>query len=108
MGDLEEYANRLGASTRSRAGSSGAASAFPGASSGLAGAASGLAGGGLAQRFLSGGSDEDFKKEVIERLALLEERLQRLEDQMRTPAGEVGNEEGVTEGGEEPYPEDSR
>ena len=107
VGDLEEVAKRLEGSSPSRSGLSGAASAFPGAASGLAGAASGLAGGSLAQRFLgegSEGSEEEFRREVMDRLALLEERLRRLEDQMQTPeAG--GNEGEYTEGGEESDPE---
>ena len=109
-GDLEDVANRLGGTSRSRPGLSGAASAFPGAASGLAGAASGLAGGSLAQRFLGGGSegsDEEFRKEVLESLALLDERLRRLEDQIQPP-GEGGSEEEYTEGGEGSDPEISR
>lgn len=74
---IEDYASRL-----TGRGTSG----FPAAASGLAGAASGLAGGGLAQRFLGGGSDEDFKREVGEHLARLDERLRRLEDEVYAPA----------------------
>ncbi len=70
VADIEGYARRL---------SGGGAGA-----SALAGAASGLAGGGLASRFLGGtqGSDEDFRAEVLERLSLMEDRLQRLEGQV--------------------------
>jgi hypothetical protein len=110
VGDLEDVANRLGGSSGSRSGLSGAASAFPGAASGLAGAASGLAGGSLAQRFLGGGSEgseEEFRKEVLEQLALLDERLRRLEDQMQTP-GEGGNEGEYAEGREDPETEINR
>lgn len=76
---IEDYASRLTGGSRG-------ASGFPAAASGLAGAASGLAGGGLAQRFLGGGSDEDFKREVSEHLARLNERLRRLEDEVYAPA----------------------
>ena len=75
--DIEGVARRL-------AGRGGGASA-------LAGAASGLAGGGLAGRFLgegAGGSDEDFRREVLERLSLMDERLMRLEEQMGGLLGE--------------------
>lgn len=93
LGAIEGYANRL--------------ANRPGAASGLAGAASGLAGGSLASRFMGGteGPEEDFKKEVAEQLALIEERLQRLEEQM---LGEQGSAEVPTdplmepEGGTEP------
>ena len=84
--DLEGVARRL-------AGGGGGASA-------LTGAASGLAGGGLAGRFLggsTGGSDEDFKREVLEQLALLDERLLRLEEQMGDLLGE-----GITQDPAEP------
>ncbi len=62
-----------------------------GGASALAGAASGLAGGGLASRFLgegAGGSDEDFRREVMDQLSLLDERLLRLEEQMSALLGE--------------------
>jgi hypothetical protein len=58
------------------------------AAPGLAGAASGFAGGSFASRLFSGDtsmSDEDFRKEVAEHFALLEERLQRLEEQVSGP-----------------------
>jgi hypothetical protein len=80
MGAIEGYANRL-------ADHAGGASGLAGAASGLAGAASGLAGGGLAHRLMGGNaesSDEDFRAQVNERLGLLDERLLRLEEQMRT------------------------
>ena len=58
-----------------------------GAASGLAGAAAGLAGSGFAHRITGGdseSSEEDFRNEIRERLDLMDERLQRLEDEMRT------------------------
>ena len=78
VGDLQGVARQLGG----RRGGGAAA---------LAGAASGLAGGGFAGRFLgagAGGSDEDFRREVIEHLSLLDERLLRLEEQMGELLGE--------------------
>ena len=66
-----------------------------GGASTLAGAASGLAGGGLAGRFLgegAGESDEDFRREVMDRLSLLDERLLRLEEQMGAHLGETPEE----------------
>jgi hypothetical protein len=75
---IEGYADRL---TDRVGGTSGLA----GAASGLAGAASGLAGGSLAHRVLGSNtenSEEDFRKEVREHLDLIDERLQRLEDEM--------------------------
>ncbi len=80
MGAIEGYANRL----TDRSGSS---SGLAGAASGLAGAASGLAGGSLAHRIMGSnteGSEEDFRAQVNERLDLVDERLVRLEEQMRT------------------------
>ena len=80
MGAIEGYANRL---TDRSGGSSGLA----GAASGLAGAASGLAGGSLAHKIMGSnteGSEEDFRAQVNERLDLVDERLVRLEEQMRT------------------------
>ena len=75
------------------------------AASGLAGAASGLAGGGLAQRFLGSGaegSEEDFRREVLERLALMEERLGLLEEEVRGPLeeGAQGGDTGAFEEGQ--------
>ena len=96
LGDLEGYANRL-------AGRSGGTSKLAEGTSGLAGAASAYAGGSFASRLLEGGvsmSDVDFRREVAEHFALLEERLQRLEAQV---SGSV--EQGGVEG-ELPEPED--
>jgi hypothetical protein len=95
IGDIEGYANRL-------TGRSGGASGLAGAASGLAGAASGLAGGSLAHRIMGGsteGSEEDFRAQVNERLDLLDERLVRLEEQMRTLL-EGG---GLQESGDDPH-----
>ncbi len=81
MGAVQDLAGRL--ADRSGGGSSGGGS-------GLAGAAAGLASGGLAGRFLGGGSegsDEDFRNEVADQFALIEERLQALEDQMQELRG---------------------
>ena len=80
VGAIEGYANRL---TDHVGGTSGLA----GAASGLAGAASGLAGGSFAHRMLENdpeSSEEDFRKAVSEHLDLIDERLQRLEDEMNT------------------------
>lgn len=85
LGAIEDYASRL-------AGRSGGTSGLTGAASGLAGAASGFAGGSFASRLMSGDtpmSDEDFRKEVAEHFALLEERLLRLEGQV-SGSGEQG------------------
>ena len=86
LGAIEGYANRL---TDRSGGTSGLAKASPG----LAGAASGFVGGSFASRLFAGEdtsmSDEDFRKEVAEHFALLEERLQRLEEQVSVP-GESG------------------
>jgi hypothetical protein len=86
---IEGYANRLkgqlGGGSGLRGGSGlGGGSGWSGAASGLAGAASGLAGGSLASRLTGGRSEssEDFESEVRERLDLIEERLQGLEDEM--------------------------
>jgi hypothetical protein len=78
VGTIEDYADRLGDHI-------GGTSGLTGAASGLAGAASGLAGGSFARRIAGSdteGSEEDFRKEVREHLALVDERLQRLEDEM--------------------------
>src|SRR5215218_8110031 len=80
VGAIEGYANRL---TDHVGGTSGLA----GAASGLAGAASGIAGGSFAHRILDNdteSSEEDFKNEIRQRLDLIDERLQRLEDQVQT------------------------
>ena len=79
LGAIEGYAKRLAEQSRSSRGTSG---------SNLAGAASALAGGSIASRFMEGGtqsSEEDFRKEVAEQFALIEERLQGLEEQMQGP-----------------------
>lgn len=111
--DLEGYARRLG----DAAGRGGGPGLSGGAVSGLAGAASGLAGGGLAQRFLGGnaeGSDEEFRKEVLDQLALMDERLRQLEDQvLALSEGGIPEEEIIEEplepGGEpDAYPEPGR
>lgn len=78
VGAIEDYADRLGDHI-------GGTSGITGAASGLAGAASGFAGGSFARRIAGSdteGSEEDFRKEVREHLALVDERLQRLEDEM--------------------------
>ena len=78
MGDIEGIANRLGDHV-------GGTSGLSGAASGLAGAASGLAGGTFAHRILDSNaesSEEDFRREVRERLEVIDERLGQLEDQM--------------------------
>ena len=99
--DLGALAKQAG----SLSGRSGGSRGLGTAASGLAGAASGLAGGGLAQRFLgsgSEGSDEDFRREVLDQLALMEERLARLEDEVLGPVEEEGTQgdTGTLEGGE--------
>ena len=73
VGAIEGYANRL--------------TNHVGGTSGLAGAASGLAGGSFAHRILDNdteSSEADFKNEIRQRLDLIDERLQRLEDQVQT------------------------
>jgi hypothetical protein len=78
LGTIEGYADRLGDHL-------GGTSGLAGAASGLAGAASGLAGSSFARRLADSateGSEEDFRREVTEHLALIDERLQRLEDEM--------------------------
>ena len=82
LGAIEDYASRLAGRSGSRPGGT---SGLTGAASGLAGAASGFAGGSFASRLMSGDtpmSDEDFRKEVAEHFALLEERLRLLEEQV--------------------------
>ena len=78
IGDIEGSANRLGDHV-------GGTTGLAGAASGLAGAASGLAGGTFAHRILDSNaesSEEDFRREVRERLEVIDERLGQLEDQM--------------------------
>ena len=92
VGAIEGYANRL--------------TDHVGGTSGLAGAASGLAGGSFARRILdhdTESSEEEFKNEVRERLDLIDERLQRLEEQVQTFL-EAGGEGDVQEpeGGMDP------
>lgn len=84
VGEIEGYANRLKDQLGGRSGTSGG-SGLSEAAAGLAGAASGLAGGSLASRLAEGatqGSEEDFRNEIRERLDLIDERVQRLEDEM--------------------------
>jgi hypothetical protein len=98
VGAIEGYANRL---TDQGGGTSGLA----GAASGLAGAASGLAGGSFAHRILDNdteSSEEDFKNEVKERFDLVDERLQRLEEQVQTFLEAGGEDVQEPEGGADP------
>lgn len=95
LGAIGDYADHL-------TGRSGGTPDLSGAASGLAGAASGFAGGSFASKLMSGDtpmSDEDFRKEVAEHFALIEERLQQLEDQV-SGSGEQGTivEEDLPEG----------
>ena len=88
LGEIEGYANRLVNRSKGTPDISGAASGLAKGVPGLAGAASGFAGGSFASRLLSGDtsmSEEDFRKEVAAHFALLEERLQRLEEQVSGP-----------------------
>jgi hypothetical protein len=88
FGAIEDYATRLANRSRGTSDLSEAASGLAKAAPGLAGAASGFAGGSFASRLLSGDtsmSDEDFRKEVAAHFAFLEERLQRLEEQVSDP-----------------------
>ena len=98
VGAIEGFANRF---TDHGGGTSGLA----GAASGLAGAASGLAGGSFAHRILDNdteSSGEDFKNEVRQRLDLIDERLQRLEEQMQTLLEAGGGDLQELEGGTDP------
>jgi hypothetical protein len=98
IGAIEGYANRL---TDHVGGTSGLAGTAPG----LAGAASGLAGGSIAHRILDNdteSSEEDFKNEVREHLGLIDERLQRLEDQVQTFLEAGGEDVQEPEGGADP------
>jgi hypothetical protein len=98
VGAIEGFANRF---TDHGGGTSGLA----GAASGLAGAASGLAGGSFAHRTLDNdveSSEEDFKNEVRQRLDLIDERLQRLEEQMQTFLEAGGGDLQEPEGGTNP------
>ena len=91
---IEGYAERLGDHI-------GGTSGLGRAASGLAGAASGFAGGRLAH-MLAGSdpevSEEDFRKEVSEQLALIQGRLQRLEDEMYRLRGEANPAEATEPG----------
>jgi hypothetical protein len=91
VGAIEGYANRL--------------RDHVGGTSGLAGAASGLAGGSFAHRILDNdteSSEEDFKNEVRQRLDLIDERLQRLEEQVQTFLQAGGEDVQEPEGGTDP------
>jgi hypothetical protein len=91
VGAIEGYANRL--------------RDHVGGTSGLAGAASGLAGGSFAHRILDNdteSSEEDFKNEVTQRLDLIDERLQRLEEQVQTFLQAGGEDVQEPEGGTDP------
>ena len=91
VGAIEGYANRL--------------RDHVGGTSGLAGAASGLAGGSFAHRILDSdteSSEEDFKNEVRQRLDLIDERLQRLEEQVQTLLEAGGEDVQEPEGGTDP------
>jgi hypothetical protein len=91
VGAIEGYANRL--------------TDHVGGTSGLAGAASGLAGGSFARRILDNdteSSEEDFNNEVRQRLDLIDERLQRLEEQVQTLLEAGGEEVQEPEGGTDP------
>jgi hypothetical protein len=92
VGAIGGYADRLGDHI-------GGTSGLAGAASGLAGAASGLAGSSLARRLAGSeteGSEEDFRKAVTEHLTLIDERIQRLEDEMYS-LREEGEPGDVTE-----------
>jgi hypothetical protein len=84
VGDVAGYAERLKDDVGGASGVAAAASAIGGAASGIAGRnlVHGLSGSD------AGGSEEDFRREVRERLDLIEERLGRLEDEMGTPSSE--------------------
>ena len=91
VGAIEGYANRL--------------RDHVGGASGLAGAASGLAGGSFAHRILDNdteSSEEDFNNEVRERLDLIDERLQRLEEQVQTNLEAGGEDVQEPESGSDP------
>jgi hypothetical protein len=105
LGAIEGYANRLANRSGGTSDLSGAASGLAKAAPGLAGAASGFAGGSFASRLLSGDtsmSDEDFRKEVAAHFALLEERLQQLEDLVSGPVEPVEEDLPEPEGKAEP------
>jgi hypothetical protein len=100
LGAFEGYANRLANRSGGTSHLSEAASGLAKAAPGLAGAASGFAGGSFASRLFSGDtsmSDEDFRKEVAAHFALLEERLQRLEELASGPVEPDAVEEDLPE-----------
>ena len=99
--EIEGYARRLKDEVEDNPGLTGAASGLAGA------AASGLAGSGLAHRLTGGGASEgDPGDEIRERLDLMEERLQRLEDEVRAlREGGESAPEAPTEPGPAPDPE---
>ena len=106
---IEGYANRLRGQLGGSGSGLGSASGLGAAASGLAGAASGLAGGSLASRLTGGeGSDEDFRNEVRERLDLIDERVQRLEDEVTRLIGEGEAAVDLVEPEGEPGPEATR
>ena len=91
VGAIEGYASRL--------------TDHVGGTSGLAGAASGLAGGSIAHRILDNdteSSEEDFKNEVRQRFDLIDERLQRLEEQVQIFLEAGGEDIQQPEGGTDP------
>ena len=100
LGAIEGYANRLVNRSGRTSDLSEAASGLAKSAPGLAGAASGFAGGSFASKLFSGDtsmSDEDFRKEVAEHFALLEERLQRLEELASGPVEPAAVEEDLPE-----------
>ena len=106
---IEGYANRLRGQLGGSGSGLGSASGVGAAAWGLAGAASGLAGGSLASRLTGGeGSDEDFRNEVRERLDLIDERVQRLEDEVTRLIGEGEAAVDLAEPEGEPGPEASQ
>jgi hypothetical protein len=104
LGAIGDYANRLANRSGGPSDLSRAASGLANVAPGVAGAASGFAGGSFASRLFSGDtpmSDEDFRKEVAEHFAILEERLQQLEARVSGEPGTVEEDltapEGVTD-----------
>jgi hypothetical protein len=100
LGAIEGYANRLVNRSGGTSHLSEAASGLAKSAPGLAGAASGFAGGSFASKLFSGDtsiSDEDFRKEVAAHFALLEERLQRLEELASGPVEPDAVEEDLSE-----------
>jgi hypothetical protein len=84
----------------------GGTSGLAGATSGLAGAASGLAGGSFAHRILENdteSSEDVFRNEVREHLDHIDERLQRLEDEMYALREAGGEDVQEPESGSDPY-----